>query len=189
MASRRDVETGVPGAAALRLDDDFGFAIGTIFRAYVKAVEAALDDTPGGPRGYQVLAAAVQGDAGSQRSLARRLGVDRTVMTYLLDDLERAGLVERRPDPADRRNRHIVVTEHGREHWAKLRSEVGRVEHRILGVLPDGPRQTFRDLLCEVAGHVNAHDRMPPDCQEVADLGKSGEQAPTPRNGRRRSTS
>ena len=36
-----------------------------------------------------------------QARIAERLGLDRTVMTHLIDDLEEAGLVERRPDRAD----------------------------------------------------------------------------------------
>jgi len=51
-----------------------------------------------------VLVAAARGNARNQLALAQQLGVDRTVMTYLIDDLERAGYVERRPDPADRRS-------------------------------------------------------------------------------------
>ena len=35
-------------------------------------------------------------------------------MTYLLDDLEQAGLIERRPEPADRRARRVVATDAGR---------------------------------------------------------------------------
>ena len=65
------------------------------------------------PRGYQVLASAAQSTVGSQLALAQHLGIDRTVMTYLLDDLEAAGLIERRPDPADRRARRIVATRQG----------------------------------------------------------------------------
>src|SRR5260370_42709662 len=85
------------------LNDDLGWALGTIFRSYVKAAGVAVADLPGGPRGYQVLTAASNGGPGTPLALANQLGVDRTVMTYLLDDLERAGLIERRPHPADRR--------------------------------------------------------------------------------------
>ncbi|MFK0044612.1 MarR family transcriptional regulator [Streptomyces sp. NPDC090741] len=41
--------------------------------------------------------------------MATYLGIDRTVMTYLIDDLVTAGLVERRLNPADRRQRKIVT--------------------------------------------------------------------------------
>ena len=54
------------------------------------------------------LAAAVQDVAGNQGTLGQQLGIDRTVLTYLIDDLESLGLVERRPDPADR---HAIADE------------------------------------------------------------------------------
>src|SRR5262249_494845 len=85
------------------VESDLGWALGVVFRRYAKAATAALDDVPGGPRGYQVLATTNSEGPKRQLDLAAQLGVDRTVMTYLLDDLEKAGLVQRRPDPADRR--------------------------------------------------------------------------------------
>src|ERR1700710_2642901 len=91
------------GPCGNALADDLGWGLGTVFRAYVTAAHAAVADLPGGPRGYQVLSAAAHGTVGSQLALAQHLGVDRTVMTYLLDDLQAAGLIERRPDPADPR--------------------------------------------------------------------------------------
>src|ERR1700728_3722137 len=103
------------GGCGGALDDDLGWALGVLFRAYSKAANSAFTDIPGGPRGYQVLTAVGRSDPRSQLELANHLGVDRTVMTYLLDDLERAGLIERRPDPADRRARRIVATTAGRE--------------------------------------------------------------------------
>ena len=97
--------------------DDLGWGLGVVFLAYVTAAHAAVADLPGGPRGYQILAAAARGVVGSQLALAQQLGVDRTVMTYLLDDLEAAGLIERRPDPTDRRARHVVATTAANGSW------------------------------------------------------------------------
>ena len=88
-----------------RLAGDLGWGLAVTFRAYVKAADAATAGMPGGHRGYQVLCAAARDEPGSQAAMAQRLGIDRTVMTYLLDDLEAAKLVERQPDPADRRSR------------------------------------------------------------------------------------
>src|SRR4030081_405988 len=93
--------------------EDLGWALGVVFRGYVAAATAALAEVPGGPRGYQVIAAAARSDVSSQLALAHHLGIDRTVMTYMLDDLEAAGLIERRPDPADRRAHRGVVTPKG----------------------------------------------------------------------------
>src|ERR1700687_2236830 len=87
-----------PRSVSAALDQDLGFTLGVIFRAYIKEAHAVVCDIPGGPRGYQILVAAIHHQAGGQGALAQRLGVDRTVMTYLIDDLEEAGLVERRAD-------------------------------------------------------------------------------------------
>ena len=76
--------TGTPD----RLSGDLGWGLAVLFRAYVKAAEAIADDVPGGHRGYQVLSAAARDEPGSQAAMAQSLGIDRTVMTYLLDDLE-----------------------------------------------------------------------------------------------------
>jgi DNA-binding MarR family transcriptional regulator len=160
-----------------------------VFRAYAKALTAAIGDMPGGPRGYFILSAAVRGQAGSQRSLAERLGVDRTVMTYLLDDLERADLVERRPDPADRRSRHIVATEHGQARWEALRGPVEQAEMRILEALPGESQEAFRSTLCMLAGHVSRSEPTTHPCAVVEDLAASEKPTSAPRRGRRRTTS
>src|ERR1700730_3688708 len=109
----------VPGApvaphpVSSALDQDLGFALGVIFRAYIKAANAVVCDIPGGPRGYQILVAAIQHHADGQGALAQRLGVAPTAIPYPIADLEPAGLAERRADPLDRRSRHIVATAQG----------------------------------------------------------------------------
>src|SRR5258708_7137666 len=107
---RHDAVGGPPSCAGA-LAGDLGWGLGVALRAYVTAAHTAVADLPGGPRGYQILSAAAQGVVSSQLALAQHLGVDRTVMTYLIDDLEAAKLIERRPDPADRRARRIVATQ------------------------------------------------------------------------------
>lgn len=47
-------------------------------------------------------------------SVADLLGMDRTTVTAALKPLERRGLVEVRPDAADRRSRRLVLTDEGR---------------------------------------------------------------------------
>src|ERR1700681_4300083 len=126
------------------LAEDLGWGLGMVFRAYVTAAHAAVADLPGGPRGYQVLSAAAHGTVGSQLALAHHLGVDRTVMTYLLDDLEGAGLIERRPDPADRRARRVVATQLGTELLATLDDHLREAEAYLLAPLDQEARDTFR---------------------------------------------
>jgi DNA-binding MarR family transcriptional regulator len=152
------------------LEDDLGWSLGVLFRAYVKTSAAATADLPGGHRGYQVLASACRGLPGSQSALAQQLGIDRTVMTYLLDDLERAGLVERRPDPTDRRNRQILPTDAGHELLDTLERRLGAIETHVLAGLSESERETLKSLLGQVAGHVNAADPVGSTCEVVEDL-------------------
>jgi DNA-binding MarR family transcriptional regulator len=72
-------------------------------------------------------------------------------MTYLVDELEAAGLVTRRAHPADRRVRHVVVTTPGRTALTVARQALRSVEEQLLGAL--GPAETaqLRALLVRVA--------------------------------------
>lgn len=156
---------GEPGSCDDALAEDLGWGLGTVFRAYVKAAHDAVADLPGGPRGYQVLSAATQGVVGSQLSLAQHLGVDRTVMTYLLDDLEAANLIERHPDPADRRARHIVATEQGTALLATLNDRLRAAEARLLAPLDQGSRQSFRTQLRLLATQIDGLDPLESPCE------------------------
>jgi DNA-binding MarR family transcriptional regulator len=147
------------------LSDDLGWALGVLSRCYAKAVTATLAAVPGGPRGYQVLAEAARGEHGSQLALAQHLGVDRTVMTYLLDSLAEAGLIERQPDPADRRARRIVATARGQVLLGELGERLRAAEDQVLaGLDSEADRQEFRALLQRLAAHAaTALDTAAPD--------------------------
>jgi DNA-binding MarR family transcriptional regulator len=154
-----------------RLTGELGWGLAVVFRGYVKAADAVTDGLPGGHRGYQVLSAAARDEPGSQAALAARLGIDRTVMTYLLDDLAEAGLVERRPDPGDRRTRLVVATDHGRTVLDDLDKRFTRAEQHILGGLSSDDQAAFRALLATLATHVNSADPVATACDAVLDIG------------------
>jgi DNA-binding MarR family transcriptional regulator len=161
----------VPDPETCALSNDLGWALGAVFRGYLKAAHEALADLPGGPRGYQVLASAAGDKHRSQQALAQRLGVDRTVMTYLLDDLEAAGLIERRPDPSDRRARRIVATAHGGDTLARLDLQLRAAEDQVLSGLDTGEdRQVFRRLLRRLAVHASAGEPVQTPCEVAADV-------------------
>src|SRR5262245_58545140 len=153
------VPAGEPAAAEERcVENDLGWALGLLLRPYQQIAGQALGDVPGGPRGYQVLTLASQLGPRRQLSLAQELGIDRTVMTYLLDDLEAAGLVERRADPADRRARLIAVTDNGESTIDRVKGCLVSAEDLLLGALSESERATFRSMLLRVAVRAGACD-------------------------------
>ncbi|MBB2924315.1 MarR family winged helix-turn-helix transcriptional regulator [Cellulomonas cellasea] len=142
--------------------DELGWTLGVLLRHYQETVGPVLDAVPHRHRGFQVLASVVHGDQRSQLALAGHLGIDRTVMTYLVDDLVAAGLVERQVDPTDRRQRRLVATADGRTTLARLEADVRTAEDAALQVLPPADRATLRHLLsaaaCAVRGITPARD-------------------------------
>jgi hypothetical protein len=86
-------------------------------------------------------------------------------MTYLLDDLEAAGLIERRPDPADRRARRIVATSQGTKLLAALDDRLQTAEARLLSPLDRTEREHFRAQVRVLATQVDALDPLESPCE------------------------
>jgi DNA-binding MarR family transcriptional regulator len=105
----------------------------------------------------------------TQGALATRLVIDRSVLTYLLDDLEGAGLVQRVPDPKDRRARRIVATEKGRAVLAEAEEKVAAAEEVVLGALPEEQRALFRAAAGQAADALHAQDPTTDPCIAVVE--------------------
>ncbi len=103
------------------------------FEAFEAAGESAYH--------YSVLAVLEESPRETQATIADALGYDRSWLVGLLDELEEAGLIERRRDPADRR-RHLVSLEpEGKKKLAELRTISKSVEEEFLGPLDPEARR------------------------------------------------
>lgn len=130
---------------------DLGWSLGVLLRAYERAMASAVDAVPHGFRGFLVLREVVRGAHPSQAALATSLGIDRTVMTYLLDDLEAGGLVTRRVAEGDRRQRRVLPTAAAEALLAELEHRVAHAEDAVFGALPPADRATVGTLLRRAA--------------------------------------
>jgi DNA-binding MarR family transcriptional regulator len=93
--------------------------------------------------GYIVLSALRAEPMRTQAALARAIGADKTRLIAVLDELQRRGLIEREPDPADRRVHLLGLTDAGRQAYAEIRSEIRAEEKRLLERLPAADRTVF----------------------------------------------
>ncbi|SDX99273.1 DNA-binding transcriptional regulator, MarR family [Micromonospora pattaloongensis] len=75
-------------------------------------------------------------------------------MTGRLDKLERAGLVTRSPDPADRRALQITLTESGKRVIEEAVGAGLEVQRRALDRLPEADRARLGDLLRDLLAAV-----------------------------------
>lgn len=149
---------------------DLVWSVTVLLRALHAAINEAVGGIPHGPRGYQILTTVIHDQPPSQLGLAEHLGIDRTVMTYLIDDLEQAGLVDRQPNPADRRQRTIVATEQGRRTLAELEHRVRQAEDDVLATLDPADRDALRVLLRRLACAVTDVSITTDPCTLVEDV-------------------
>jgi DNA-binding MarR family transcriptional regulator len=107
---------------------------------------------------YVVLGGLESGPAPTQSQLAVAVGRDKTRLIPILDGLEARGLLLRTPDPADRRNRVVALTDAGRSLLTACRASVRTLEDELLADLAPRERATFRNALERLAGGVGARD-------------------------------
>ena len=127
---------------------DTGWLLAKASHALASAVAAALRSEGLSLRGYVVLQVAGERPL-SQQALAATTGLDKSTMVATVDELEGAGLVERQPDPADRRVRLVTVTDAGRAAADLSRVLVARTEDELLADL-GADREVLRRLLLRV---------------------------------------
>ncbi|MFF9338181.1 MULTISPECIES: MarR family winged helix-turn-helix transcriptional regulator [unclassified Streptomyces] len=85
------------------------------------------------------------------RKIAEKLKCEPSNVTGIIDRLESRGLVERRPDPADRRVKLAAPTDEGRDTARRLRDAL-HFAREPLGGLTDAERTLLRDLLRRMLG-------------------------------------
>jgi DNA-binding MarR family transcriptional regulator len=93
---------------------------------------------------YRVLGVLMKGGTLPMSEIGRRLYISKPYMTVLVDTLIRDGLVERRPDPEDRRVINIIITEQGKKH---LKQSV-TLYKKDLKILLSGLDEKDLEVLC-----------------------------------------
>jgi DNA-binding MarR family transcriptional regulator len=83
----------------------------------------------------------------SQRELGDQLGIDRTTMVELIDDLESKGVVKRQRNPADRRSYSIVLTPKGRLVQKRAARAFDAAADEFFGPLKPGERRVLADMM------------------------------------------
>jgi DNA-binding MarR family transcriptional regulator len=102
--------------------------------------------------GYSVLVALDRSAIRTQAALAEAIGADKTRIIAILDELQDKGLIERVPDPEDRRARLLAITKEGRRVKDATQTAIQRGEERWLGALSASDRAAFLRILQELSG-------------------------------------
>jgi DNA-binding MarR family transcriptional regulator len=102
---------------------------------------------------YAVLAALEEAGPASQATLSRRTGIYRSDLVAVINELSARGLVERAPDPEDRRRNVVTATPAGRERLRRLDTLLAEVQDELLAPLSPAERTELTDLLTRLLTH------------------------------------
>jgi MarR family transcriptional regulator, transcriptional regulator for hemolysin len=140
----------IPVAPPAPLASDLCWLMARASHALMTELTSALEQSGISPREHAVLVTAMTGTY-TQTELARLVGLDKTTMVVTIDDLEAAGLAERRPSTTDRRARVIAVTPAGTRKVRAAEKVLDEVREDVLGELPDDERDVFLRALGRLA--------------------------------------
>lgn len=101
--------------------------------------------------GYAVLNALVEQPIRTQSALATAIGADKTRIIGVLDELQGRSLIERTPDPEDRRAHQLALTAAGRAVRDAVQADIQRGEERLLTRLSAADRRAFLRALAALA--------------------------------------
>jgi DNA-binding MarR family transcriptional regulator len=121
-----------------------------------RSFEAAL--TPLGLRPRHVVALTLLRDRGpmTQVALGETLCQDPTNLVGLLNELERAALLARRRDPADRRRHIVEISPEGGAVLARAEAALAAVQGEVLAALDAEERETLHRLLARATDREGA---------------------------------
>jgi DNA-binding MarR family transcriptional regulator len=118
-----------------------------LWRASHTRIAEALESVGLTPALFGLLNVLGAREGAIQQELGSAMGIDRSTMVLLIDELEAAGLAKRRPHPKDRRAREVAITATGRRLLEQGRRMARQVEDEVLGGLNTNERRELLALL------------------------------------------
>jgi DNA-binding MarR family transcriptional regulator len=85
-----------------------------------------------------------------QLQLCRIMGVDPRNAVPIIDELEKRKLIERRPDPSDRRRYNVCITQAGRQLLQAIRQSGAHLEKEFFKSLSNAEQATLHSLLLKL---------------------------------------
>jgi DNA-binding MarR family transcriptional regulator len=136
------------------------------------ALQAAFGTGTLGPRHMPILFSLARRPAASITELAERFGLAPATVSLLVNDLDRAKLVERREDEADRRRTVVTVPDEHRVLLSRLADERLGLMRRTLARLSPAARVHFAEGLRVLAEESEAIEDDAADCAPAAGRGR-----------------
>ena len=135
-----------------------GFTLSSLGHAVSRLFQATLAPLELEPREFALLRAVAPAEGASQQAIGERLQIPPSRMVAFVDALEQRGLLERRPNPDDRRARALYLTEQGRTMLESAFELASGLERHLCAQLTSSERER---LLADLQ-RVGAQLGVPP---------------------------
>jgi DNA-binding MarR family transcriptional regulator len=145
-------ETGPGGGGPL---DSLGFLLSQLGFVASRRFHQVLAPLGIEPRHFLLLRFVARDEGRSQQALGEMLRIPPSRMVALVDQLEERGLLERRPNPTDRRARALHVTAEGRRLMGRAMQLAAQHERSLGASLTADERRQLVALLQKVAAEMH----------------------------------
>jgi DNA-binding MarR family transcriptional regulator len=131
-----------------------GFTLSSLGYAVSRRFQATLAPLGLEPREFALLRTIAPQQGASQQTVGEQLQIPPSRMVAFVDALEKRGLVERRPNPEDRRARALYLTGEGRKLLAKAFKLASELEAQLCSGLTAAERESLLAALQSVGGQL-----------------------------------
>ena len=135
-----------------------GYMTNWAARLFARELERQLAPTGIAPAYMPVLFALADGSRLTQKELARRAAVEQPTMAATLNRMERDAMIDRRPDPGDKRSALVALTPLALGKVETVERVVSAINTLALEQLTPSERSQFLGLLARVIGVLEAQD-------------------------------
>ena len=135
-----------------RLADRVLWALGRSSQHAQRLVRQHMTEAGVRTQHYHVLASLADDGEAAQATVADRIGLDRSDLVTLLDELEDLKYVERRVDPADRRRKIVAITPGSEKQLIAMDQLIVAAETELLEPLSASERTALLGLLRRLSG-------------------------------------
>ena len=132
-----------------------GHLISLAARGFARLSESRLKPLGFGVGQLPVLVALQNGNASTQRDLARFAKTEQPPMAQMLARMERDGLIERTPDPADGRSSRVVLTRAAQERMPEAITTLFQGNREAMAGFTHAEAVQLTDLLTRLIGNLD----------------------------------
>jgi DNA-binding MarR family transcriptional regulator len=141
---------------------NFGFLLKEVSRRYVNRFEVRAAEIPLNLAQAKALVRLEKNEGVSQARLAELAEVDAMTMVRILDRMEAEGLLERRPDPADRRARCLYLTAKAKPILSEIWRLSEEIRAEIFANVSKAEREQFMDVLERLYANISRLEGLAP---------------------------